>query len=501
MSSRGRGGRGTRSSPRKAFSQPLKDPTHVLCGSQTDCRIKWTDTMTMEFLKSVAKDIEEHGRATTGLSPAACIRVANDLHGKFDIPIINVQVKNRYYALKKEWDAWVLLSEGPSLTGVGRDPETGLVTRPEHWWKDMIAPTDYVTDMDCDNLNEESGDFDELTSVAHGPKGCLEGLLQTPTTSKGKAVSQPQSHIGSGSGSRKHKQQGGGSSEAMPDALAEHLSRVKKEPSIVITRRGRWGITDACDKLKELPIFRDIEDNMDLMFWAGRLFKNAQDKVDLFCGMCTTEKQMMCWLKSEHRHATEKHNLGGPMKDTYGVYAEPVDPNELPNYDNVLDRPMEVATVRKKLGKGLYSTLDQFETHRKSSTYHYDTASAHMENTSEEEECNFLDFDYESEPEVYNICAEVKMEQELALINTILEVGLASKPKKKTKGKYYLVDVGYPTDQGIWHRTKGIGATWRTSGVGDVENQGMMKNSLIGCTPPFEVALSGLLEFGKHGRV
>ncbi|KAH7853977.1 hypothetical protein Vadar_008781 [Vaccinium darrowii] len=259
MSSRGRGGRGTRSSPRKAFLQPLQDPTHVLRGSQTDCRIKWTDTMTMEFLKSVAEDIEEHGRATTGLSPAACIRVANDLHGKFGIPIINVQVKNRYYALKKEWDAWVLLTEGPSLTGVRRDPETGLVTGPEHWWKDMIAPTDYVADMDYDNLDEESGDSDELASGAHVPKGSPEGLLQTPTTSKGKAVSQPQSHIGSGSGSRKRKQ-GGGSSDAMSDALAEHLSRVKKEPILSL-------------------------------------------------------------------------------------------PEELPNYDNVLDHPMEVATVRTKLEK------------------------------------------------------------------------------------------------------------------------------------------------------
>lgn len=48
-------------------------------------------------------------------------------------------------------------------------------------------------------------------------------------------------------------------------------------------------------------------------------------------------------------------------KDTYGVYAEPVDPDELPDYHNVIEHPMDFATVRKKLGKGLYSTLDQFE--------------------------------------------------------------------------------------------------------------------------------------------
>ncbi|KAM1168636.1 hypothetical protein PS1_030637 [Malus domestica] len=48
-------------------------------------------------------------------------------------------------------------------------------------------------------------------------------------------------------------------------------------------------------------------------------------------------------------------------KDTYGVYAEPVDPEELPDYHEVIERPMDFATVRKQLANGLYSTLEQFE--------------------------------------------------------------------------------------------------------------------------------------------
>ncbi|XVF77410.1 hypothetical protein PTKIN_Ptkin14bG0040700 [Pterospermum kingtungense] len=48
-------------------------------------------------------------------------------------------------------------------------------------------------------------------------------------------------------------------------------------------------------------------------------------------------------------------------KDTYGVYAEPVDPEELPDYHDVIEHPMDFATVRKKLGNGSYSTLEQFE--------------------------------------------------------------------------------------------------------------------------------------------
>ncbi|XP_059283358.1 uncharacterized protein LOC132036958 isoform X2 [Lycium ferocissimum] len=48
-------------------------------------------------------------------------------------------------------------------------------------------------------------------------------------------------------------------------------------------------------------------------------------------------------------------------KDIYGVYAEPVDPEELPDYHEVIEHPMDFATVRNKLGNGSYTTLEQFE--------------------------------------------------------------------------------------------------------------------------------------------
>ncbi|KAI3441667.1 Bromo domain-containing protein, partial [Psidium guajava] len=48
-------------------------------------------------------------------------------------------------------------------------------------------------------------------------------------------------------------------------------------------------------------------------------------------------------------------------KDTYGVYAEPVDPDELPDYHDVIENPMDFSTVRKKLADGSYAMLDQFE--------------------------------------------------------------------------------------------------------------------------------------------
>ncbi|ESQ27490.1 hypothetical protein EUTSA_v10018318mg [Eutrema salsugineum] len=48
-------------------------------------------------------------------------------------------------------------------------------------------------------------------------------------------------------------------------------------------------------------------------------------------------------------------------KDTYGVYSEPVDPEELPDYHETIKNPMDFSTLRKKLESGAYVTLEQFE--------------------------------------------------------------------------------------------------------------------------------------------
>ncbi|KAL9269166.1 Bromodomain and PHD finger-containing protein [Drosera capensis] len=48
-------------------------------------------------------------------------------------------------------------------------------------------------------------------------------------------------------------------------------------------------------------------------------------------------------------------------KDSYGVYAEPVDPEELPDYHDVIEHPMDFSTIRKNLANGSYSSLEQFE--------------------------------------------------------------------------------------------------------------------------------------------
>ncbi|XP_042066183.1 uncharacterized protein LOC121809546 [Salvia splendens] len=48
-------------------------------------------------------------------------------------------------------------------------------------------------------------------------------------------------------------------------------------------------------------------------------------------------------------------------KDTYGVFSEPVDPEELPDYFDIIKHPMDFGTVRKKLESGAYKNLDELE--------------------------------------------------------------------------------------------------------------------------------------------
>ncbi|XP_042507245.1 uncharacterized protein LOC122083481 [Macadamia integrifolia] len=48
-------------------------------------------------------------------------------------------------------------------------------------------------------------------------------------------------------------------------------------------------------------------------------------------------------------------------KDTYGVFSDPVDPNELPDYHEIIEHPMDFGTVRMKLAGGAYTSLEQFE--------------------------------------------------------------------------------------------------------------------------------------------
>ncbi|XP_061357933.1 uncharacterized protein LOC133302204 [Gastrolobium bilobum] len=48
-------------------------------------------------------------------------------------------------------------------------------------------------------------------------------------------------------------------------------------------------------------------------------------------------------------------------RDTYEIFAEPVDPNEVQDYYAITKEPMDFGTMRAKLHEGMYKNLEQFE--------------------------------------------------------------------------------------------------------------------------------------------
>ncbi|XP_027907566.1 transcription factor GTE12-like [Vigna unguiculata] len=48
-------------------------------------------------------------------------------------------------------------------------------------------------------------------------------------------------------------------------------------------------------------------------------------------------------------------------KDTYEIFVEPVDPNEVEDYYAIIEEPMDFGTIRAKLHEKMYKTLGEFE--------------------------------------------------------------------------------------------------------------------------------------------
>ncbi|KAK7283459.1 hypothetical protein RIF29_12990 [Crotalaria pallida] len=97
-------------------------------------------------------------------------------------------------------------------------------------------------------------------------------------------------------------------------------------------------------------------------------------------------------------------------KDTHGVFSEPVDPEELPDYHDIIKQPMDFGTVRNKLDGALYANLEQFENdvflicsnamqYNSADTIYYRQARAMQEIARKDFENLRQDSDNDSEPQ------------------------------------------------------------------------------------------------------
>ncbi|KAF7130231.1 hypothetical protein RHSIM_Rhsim10G0025100 [Rhododendron simsii] len=131
--SRGRG-RGIRTSPRKAFSQPSQQPYGQQHSQQpyfsqpslqpytkTIDRAKWTSPLIKSLLEACAEEIEENGRAVNGFSKQAWARIVNAVMGKTGKKFEKKQLKDKHNRLNDEWRAWILVAEDKRQTGLGTE--------------------------------------------------------------------------------------------------------------------------------------------------------------------------------------------------------------------------------------------------------------------------------------------------------------------------------------------------------------------------------------------
>ncbi|XP_058205069.1 L10-interacting MYB domain-containing protein-like [Rhododendron vialii] len=351
-----RGGRGIRirSSPRKGVAQSSQ-----LSNRNVLDRAKWTPSLTRCLLEACAEESDEYGRALTGFSSQGWQRIVlafamktGTMNYKKD------QLKNKHDRLKEEWKAWVLVAEDTSQTGLGRDPDTGAITGPEHWWAAMIARNSNVAKFKENGLEHEElmarvfrdvtamgneamflgdgiDDIAEGSDESDGPRD-LHGSVPhaddlnetTPVSRKGKQTVGQTSKLGSGSGGQKRKFTE--TSDYDSGSIAQSLDRFKLTPSILINRPGRWGVDDCVKKIKTLPLFENEGENEDLFIWACSVFGRQQHKIDVFCEV-ESSSRMIRWLQRENALAVAKYLRAPPEKR--GLQPPPFPPYPPQNRD------------------------------------------------------------------------------------------------------------------------------------------------------------------------
>ncbi|XP_058202269.1 L10-interacting MYB domain-containing protein-like isoform X1 [Rhododendron vialii] len=277
LSSRGGHGRGIRTSPRKPFSQSSQQTNR-----NTVDRAKWTSALTKSLLEACAEEIEDFGRPLNGFNHQAWLRILNAFLGKTGKLWTEDQLKNQHDCLKDDWKAWIIVV-------LGRDPETGAITGPNHWWANMIAQN-----KDVAKFKEQGLEHEDLMERVFGDVATMGNNAIFP----GDGLSDIESEGSDESDGLRVR------GDTISASIAQLIDRFKSQPRIVISRQGRWGIDDAIKKLQSLPFFINEGENDDFYSWACRLFVRQQHKIDIFCEANTVSRTIK-WLSDEHALAEE----------------------------------------------------------------------------------------------------------------------------------------------------------------------------------------------------
>ncbi|KAL7199439.1 hypothetical protein ACSBR2_021665 [Camellia fascicularis] len=201
------------------------------------------------------------------------------------------QFKNKYLALKKEWQAWnKLMDNSKGVTGIGFDRATGLFTASEEWWENLKSTNKLVYKFKTKPLEHEDlmrevftgatatgkhhwTPSEQVVDIADGESDSVDSPGLQPFTGPYQPTvdSPPPSPIvqvdeaEQGSKSKKGGSTGGKSKKPSTGAsvLADsfnHLSEVVRSQKHLTIRHGtgasqKYGIEACMQKIMAIPDF------------------------------------------------------------------------------------------------------------------------------------------------------------------------------------------------------------------------------------------------------
>ncbi|KAH7834218.1 hypothetical protein Vadar_013848 [Vaccinium darrowii] len=314
---------------------------------QIEERAHWTSELTKDFLQCCANDIDQYGRTSISLDPAGWVRVNNAFNAITNSNYNKAQLKNRWDQLKRDWAAWIMLTESPRQTGLGWDEKNNTITAPDHWWGAMISRRKEAAKFRAAGLEHRDlmeRVFRDVTAMGEGayiPRTRQEQMEDVPANDSQELESEGTNPLGmedpfqttmkwykSGAGGTSmatgYKSGGGGSSMAAGSAshgsthksnatkadlshsINELLDHVKQNTQDY----DRVQRAEAFRCVKALPIFRNMDDPEieDLRWWALRQMEKMR-KVETFLE-CDTDRQRHKWLYLENVAAIEEYRSG-----------------------------------------------------------------------------------------------------------------------------------------------------------------------------------------------
>ncbi|KAL0310111.1 UNVERIFIED_CONTAM: hypothetical protein Sradi_5953400 [Sesamum radiatum] len=129
-------------------------------------------------------------------------------------------------------------------------------------------------------------------------------------------------------------------------------------------------------KFDDAPKFAGVS-KLAKQVWKGRdSSQNANLSTDCMQWRSTPDLEMVKQNQKQDRDRAIKSGKTSIMpakhilelvldalqrRDTYEIFAEPVDPDEVEDYYEIIKEPMDFGTMRAKLHEGMYENLEQFE--------------------------------------------------------------------------------------------------------------------------------------------